>query len=113
MTIADPKKIDAMIKAGDLPSLMLLWGEDSVSILRYQRKLEALAVTAFPDFNRYSCDGRSAVNVDALADSALSLPVMAPRRFALIDDLNPNLLSASDLEKLRQLAGLPSAPARS
>ncbi len=105
MTIADPKKIDAMIKAGDLPSLMLLWGEDSVSILRYQRKLEALAVTAFPDFNRYSCDGRSAVNVDALADSALSLPVMAPRRFALIDDLNPNLLSASDLEKLRQLAG--------
>lgn len=103
MILAGAKQLDAMMKAGDLPRLLLLWGEDGVSVTRYQKRLEKQTVTAFPDFNSYRCDGRSSLDVDALGDSARSLPMMAPKRFALVDDLDADLLSASDLGKLQQL----------
>lgn len=103
MPLADPKKLSALLKDGAVPSPLLLWGEDGVSILRWQRKIAAFAVTAFADFNSYRCDGRAPVDVDALADSARSLPMMAPRRLAFVDDLNPELLSSDDLKKLEQL----------
>lgn len=103
MILAGAKQLDKMIKDGELPRLLLLWGEDGVSVARYQRKLEKLTVTAFPDFNSYRCDGKSALDVDALGDSALSLPMMAPRRFALVDDLDANAQDAGTLAKLQQL----------
>ena len=104
MILAGSRQLDQMIRADRVPNLLLLYGEDGLSVTRYQRKLEKLAVSAFPDFNSYRCDGKAPIDLDVLADSALSLPMMAPRRFALVDDLNPELLSAQDLEKLRELA---------
>jgi len=103
MKLDDPKRLDALIREGKLPGLVLLWGEDAGAVIRYQKKLEKLTVTAFPDFNSYRCDGRFAINMDALGDSVRSLPMMAPRRFALIEDLNPAVLSAEDNKKLQQL----------
>ena len=103
MVLSGSRQLEQLIREEKLPGLLLLYGEDGLSITRAQRKLEKLAVTAFPDFNSYRCDGKAPVDLDALADSVLSLPVMAPRRFALVDDLDPELLSAQDLEKLRQL----------
>ena len=104
MILAGSRQLDQMIREDRVPNLLLLYGEDGLSVTRYQRKLEKLAVSAFPDFNSYRCDGKAPIDLDVLADSALSLPMMAPRRFALVDDLNPELLSAQDLEKLRELA---------
>lgn len=104
MILAGVKQLEGMIREGSLPGLVLLWGEDGPAVQRCQRLLEKAAVTAFPDFNSYRCDGKAPVDLDALGDSARSLPMMAKRRFALVDDLNPELLSAADLTKLQQLA---------
>lgn len=103
MNLDDPKKLDAMAKAGTLPKLLLLWGEDAGAVIRYQKKLEKLAVTAFPDFNSQRFDGRFPLDLNVLGDAVRSLPMMAPRRFVLVDDLNPGLVSIGDSEKLRQL----------
>ncbi len=103
MILAGSRQLDQMIREDRVPGMLLLYGEDGLSITRYQEKLKKLAVTALEDFNFYRCDGRAPLDLDALADSALSLPVMAPRRFALVDDLNPELLSAQDLGKLQEL----------
>ena len=97
-------QLDRMIRDGSFPRLLLLWGEDGPAVQKYQRLLEKAVVTAFPDFNSYRCDGKAAIDLDALADSARSLPMMAERRFALVDDLNADLLSAADMTKLQQLA---------
>lgn len=104
MILAGPKQLDTMMKDGSLPGLLLLWGEDAPLIAGYQRRLERWAVTAFPDFNRSRYDGRFPLDLDALGDAVRSLPMMAPRRFVLVDDLDANLLSAVGLEKFRQLA---------
>ena len=104
MVLAGSKQLDGMLRDGSFPGLLLLWGEDGPAVQRYQRRLEKAAVTAFPDFNSYRCDGKAPIDLDALGDSARALPVMAPRRFALVDDLNAELLSAADLAKLQQLA---------
>lgn len=103
MKLDDSKRLDALIKEGNLPGLVLLWGEDAGAVIRTRKKLEKLTVTAFPDFNSYRCDGRFPVDLDALGDSVRSLPMMAPRRFALIEDLNPAVLGANDTKKLEQL----------
>lgn len=104
MVLAGPKQLDTMMKEGTLPGLLLLWGEDAPLLAGYQRRLERWAVTAFPDFNRTRYDGRFPLDLDALGDAARALPMMAPRRFVLVEDLDPGLLSAAALEKLRQLA---------
>lgn len=103
MKLEDPKRLDAMVREGTLPPVVLLWGEDAGTVIRYRKKLEKLAVTAFPDFNSYRCDGRFPLDLEALGNAVRALPMMAPRRFALIDDLNPAVVSAGDREKLRQL----------
>ena len=104
MILAGSKQLDGMLRDGSFPRLLLLWGEDGPAVQKYQRRLEKAVVTAFPDFNSYRCDGKAPIDLDALGDSALALPVMAPRRFALVDDLNADLLSAGDMAKLQQLA---------
>jgi len=104
MILEGAKQLDKMLRDGSFPHLMLLWGEDGTAVQKYQRLLEKAAVTAFPDFNSYHCDGKAPIDLDALGDSARSLPMMAPRRFALVDDLNAELLAAPDLAKLQQLA---------
>ena len=104
MVLSGPKQLDAMMKEGTLPGLLLLWGEDAPLMAGYKRRLERWAVTAFPDFNRSQYDGRFPLDLEALGDAARSLPMMAPRRFVLVEDLDPGLLSAGGLEKLRQLA---------
>ena len=99
MKLENPRQLDAMIKDGSLPGLVFLWGEDAGGVIRYQRKLEKLAVTAFPEFNSSRFDGRFPLDMDALSDAVCSLPMMAPRRFALIEDLNPAVVSAGDMAK--------------
>ncbi len=103
MKLENPRQLDAMIKDGSLPGLVFLWGEDAGGVIRYQRKLEKLAVTAFPEFNSSRFDGRFSLDMDALSNAVCSLPMMAPRRFALIEDLNPAVVSAGDMAKLEQL----------
>lgn len=97
-------QLDKMLRDGSFPRLLLLWGEDGPAVRKYQLLLEKAVVTAFPDFNSYRCDGKAPVDLDALGDSARSLPMMAERRFALVDDLNADLLSAVDMTKFQQLA---------
>ena len=104
MVLSGPKQLDAMMKEGTLPGLLLLWGEDAPLMAGYKRRLERWAVTAFPDFNRSQYDGRFPLDLEVLGDAARSLPMMAPRRFVLVEDLAPGLLSTGGLEKLRQLA---------
>lgn len=104
MVLSGPKQLDAMMREGTLPGLLLLWGEDAPLMAGYKRRLERWAVTAFPDFNRSQYDGRFPLDLEALGDAARSLPMMAPRRFVLVEDLDPGLLSTGGLEKLRQLA---------
>ena len=104
MVLSGPKQLDAMMKEGTLPGLLLLWGEDAPLMAGYKRRLERWAGTAFPDFNRSQYDGRFPLDLEALGDAARSLPMMAPRRFVLVEDLDPGLLSTGGLEKLRQLA---------
>ncbi len=104
MVLSGPKQLDAMMKEGTLPGLLLLWGEDAPLMAGYKRRLERWAVTAFPDFTRSQYDGRFPLDLEALGDAARSLPMMAPRRFVLVEDLDPGLLSTGGLEKLRQLA---------
>ena len=104
MVLSGPKQLDAMMKEGTLPGLLLLWGEDAPLMAGYKRRLERWAVTAFPDFNRSQYDGRFPLDLEVLGDAARSLPMMAPRRFVLVEDLDPGLLSTGGLEKLRQLA---------
>ena len=104
MVLSGPKQLDAMMKEGTLPGLLLLWGEDAPLMAGYKRRLERWAVTAFPDFNRSQYDGRFPLDLEALGDAARSLPMRAPRRFVLVEDLDPGLLSTGGLEKLRQLA---------
>lgn len=96
-------QLDKMLRDGSFPHLLLLWGEDGPAVQRYQRLLEKAVVTAFPDFNSYRCDGKASVDLDALGDSARSLPMMARRRFALVDDLDPEVLSGEDLAKFQEL----------
>ena len=81
MVLSGPKQLDAMMKEGTLPGLLLLWGEDAPLMAGYKRRLERWAVTAFPDFNRSQYDGRFPLDLEALGDAARSLPMMAPRRF--------------------------------
>jgi len=104
MVLAGARQLDKLLRDGSFPHLLLLWGEDGPAVQKYQLLLEKAAVTAFPDFNSYRCDGKAPIDLDALADSARSLPMMAPRRFALVDDLNAELLSVAGLAKLQQLA---------
>lgn len=104
MKLDDPRRLDAMMKNGSLPSLALLWGEDAGGLNQALKKLEQNTVTAFPDFNFTRFDGRFPLDMDALSDAVLSLPMMAPRRMAVVEDLDPGKLGESDLKKLRQLA---------
>ena len=107
MRLQDPKKL---YEAGEVSfPVVLLYGEDSYRLEKAAAELLKNAVTAFPDFNLYSVDGRAGVDMDKVADSAQSLPFMAERRAVVLDDLDLAALSASDAEKLWQLlADLPS-----
>lgn len=67
------------------------------------KKLMQLPTLPFPDFNFYQMDGRSGVDVDKVAEAAQSLPMLAPRRIVLLDDLDVSALSATDAQKLWEL----------
>lgn len=83
--------------------VVLLYGDDAYQLERTANALIKQTVTQFQDFNLFCVDGRTAMDVDKIADSALSLPFMAERRAVIIDDLDVSVLSAVDAEKLWQL----------
>ena len=102
MIFASGTKLREQVKGGLLP-VYLLHGEDGPQIEACAKWLKTQALDAFPDMNFSSFDGRASLDLDALADAALSLPFMAERRCVLLDDLNPESLGATQADKLWQL----------
>lgn len=108
MTLTGAKKLETWYRDNKLPSVCLLYGEDGYQIERQTERLLKLAVKAFPDFNLYKADGRVAVRMDELCDSAQSLPFMSDSRAVLLDDLDISAQDAVSMDKLMQLLAAPN-----
>lgn len=108
MQLKGEKQLEKWQKENGLPVVCLLYGEDGYLIQRYQERLMNMAVTAFPDFNLYRADGRTAVDMDDLCDSAMSLPFMSESRGVLLDDLDLSAQDSASLDKLFDLIKNPS-----
>lgn len=107
MQFTGERQLEKWYRENNLPMVCLLYGEDDYQIGKQRDKLIKLAVQDFADFNLYTTDGRVAVNMDELCDSALSLPFMSESRAVVLDDFDPAAQDAGSIDKLWQLLKSP------
>lgn len=107
MQLNGERPLEKWYRENNLPTVCLLYGEDDYQICRQRDKLIKLAVRDFADFNLYAADGRTAVRMDELCDSALSLPFMSESRAVVLDDLDLSAQDAGSIDKLWQLLKSP------
>ncbi|MEG0852344.1 MAG: DNA polymerase III subunit delta [Angelakisella sp.] len=107
MQLTGDRALEKWYRENNLPLCCLLYGEDDYQIGRQRDKLIKLAVRDFADFNLYTADGRVAVNMDELCDSAFALPFMSESRAVVLDDLDMSQQDASGVDKLFQLLKSP------
>lgn len=108
MQFSNEKQLEGWYRDNSLPIVCLLYGEDSYRIEKQCEKLRKLAVTAFDEFNLYTVDGRVTIDIDALVNSALSLPFMSDSRAVIIDDFDVAAQTAAVMDKLFTLIKSPS-----
>lgn len=90
---------------GLLP-VYLLYGEDGPAVEAADKWLRTQAADAFPEANLSVFDGRTGLDVDALADAVQAIPFMAERRCVVVEDLGADALSATQADKLWALMEL-------
>lgn len=107
MQFQNSAKLEAYWAQNEI-AVAFFYGEDSYQLEATIQKLVKPTALPFPNFNFYQVDGRSGVDMDKIADAVQSLPVMAPRRIVLLDDLDLSALSTTDVQKLWQLLQDPT-----
>lgn len=107
MQFIGERQLESWYRENNIPLVCLLYGEDDYHIGRQRDKLIKLAVRDFADFNLYTADGRSSINIDELCDSAFALPFMSESRAVVLDDLDLAAQDASCTDKLWQLLKAP------
>lgn len=100
MASVDEKTLAGMIRAGELPSVTLLYGDEGFAVDALASRLMKKALgTADPSFNLQRFEGKG-LSLEELANAIEALPVMAPRKCVAVKDLNPEELAAPQLEIL-------------
>jgi len=103
MSAMTESRLKDEIKTGSLSGTYFLYGEEGFLIKKYVREIKENTVSkTFADFNLATFDGAECP-VDDLADFALSVPMMAPKKCAVIKDFNIEKRSANDVSKLYDL----------
>ena len=111
MRLKSEKELSAQLAAGTLAPAYLLCGSQEYLI---DKALAALLKKAVPGgmeaFNLQRLDGKEGIVLDDLLAAMEALPLMARRKCVVVDDLNPEALSAGDLDRLAQeMADLPES----
>lgn len=107
MELTGDRQLEGWCREHGLPLAALLYGDDGYQIQRQRDKLIKMAVTAFPDFNLYTADGRRKVDMARAMDSAVSTPFMAESRAVVLDDLDLTQQSAEEMDRLWRLLQEP------
>ncbi len=102
MVLRDAAALRQQAKEQLLP-VYLLHGEDTPRVEAAAKWLAEQALDAFPEANYSVFDGRSGLDLDALAQAVWSMPFLAARRCVLLDDLAVDALGAVQADKLWQL----------
>jgi len=103
MPSINENKLKEHISGGSLEKCYFLYGEESYLVKHYVKKLTASSVDdAFADFNLMHFDGAECT-LDQIADFALSVPMMSPKKCAVIKDYNADKRNAADTKKLAEL----------
>ncbi|MBQ2756637.1 MAG: DNA polymerase III subunit delta [Oscillospiraceae bacterium] len=103
MLFKDEQQFAEHLRGKELLNMYFLFGEESYLKQQYLAKLVSMAVSKdLAMFNLHKFDGK--VSMDELSDVVYSFPVMAERRCVVVTDLDVEKLSASETEKLMELA---------
>ena len=101
MRLKTEKDLAAQLAAGALAPAYLLCGSQSYLI---EKALAALLKKASPQgasaFNLQRLDGKAGISMDSLLEAMEALPLMASRKWVVVDDLDPETVPAGDLERL-------------
>ncbi len=109
MIYNDEKQFAAHIKEKAFDGVYLLYGSENYLIELYRDKIAAgVGGGNFADFNLQTFSGKTGLDIDALADAVEAIPLMAGQKCVIVDDLDPDKLSAGDMAKLTQLLEDPS-----
>ncbi|WP_312641458.1 DNA polymerase III subunit delta [Hydrogenoanaerobacterium sp.] len=88
-------------------NVYFLYGEQNYLKKMYLKKIIDKTVDkAFADFNLNRFDGTSA-SLDDISDAVEALPMMAPRKCVVVNDLDVGKLTATDNNKLKELLASP------
>lgn len=105
MVFPSGKKLAEQVKTGLLP-VYLLHGEDAPGVEAAARWLCDRVLEGERDgFSRF--DGRTGLDLDAVADALWTVSLMPGRRCVLLDDLQVDSLGAVQADKLWQLLEQP------
>lgn len=106
MPVIEASAFKRHTESGNLLPVYFLYGPEKLLLKKGQQRLVAKAAAeSFGDFNSNSFS--SAHTVDEIADAAMALPFMAKQKCVLVSDYDVEKISATELEKLKELLGDP------
>ena len=111
MRLKTEKDLAAQLAAGTLcPAYLLCGSQDYLIEKALASLLKKAAAEGANAFNLQRMDGKAGISLDSLLEAMEALPLMAPRKWVVVDDLDPESLSASDLERLgEEMKDLPQS----
>lgn len=102
MTLTDEKSIEKAIRADNLASPILIYGEEEYLKQRVLQRLMSQTNDAFAAFNNVRIDFAQ-LDEKALEEAVTTLPLMAGRRNVLLFDVVPGKITAERLKWMKQL----------
>lgn len=97
------ERLLADLKSGEFKRVYLLFGEEDYLKEYYENKIiRKIVAPEFSAFNLTRLDGKK-FSADQLADAAEALPLMAPLRCVVVDDLEPEKFSPGEAKKMEQI----------
>lgn len=103
MATLTAEQLKKAIKADALEQVYLLYGKEYVLLEGCLKALVKQAVGSGPvGFNYQKFDGGKAT-AEEIEDAVIALPVMAPRKCVVVEDLDPDKYPAAGLDRLYKL----------
>ena len=111
MRLKTEKDLTSQLAAGTLcPAYLLCGSQDYLIEKALGALLRKAAAEGANAFNLQRMDGKAGISMDSLLDAVEALPLMAARKWVVVDDLDPESLSASDLDRLgEEMKDLPDS----
>ncbi len=100
MAIVNDKELVRQLKSEEYARAYYFYGKDILTVSQYSKRIADKMISKDnAEFNLHSFEGKS-LDLNELDDAVNSLPVFSDRKCILINDLNAEELTASDLNYL-------------